>query len=380
VTAPLRGGVKTRRKTTAPAFPRDPGATPASPDAETHEMMRTSPRWPVWLALSAALLLQACASLRSVDERHVAGRTYVVTGATSGFGRGTALELARLRGNVVIAGRRADVLDEVAAQVESAGGQALAVPTDVADAAQVERLAEAAIERFGHIDVWINNAGVSAIGRFDDIPLADHARIVDVNLKGAIHGSHVALRHFRQRGAGVLVNTGSVASQMPLIYQASYTATKAGILALGRTLNEELRRNGLGNIKVSTIMPWAADTPFWPHAGNYTGRVPRSILLDEPGKVVRAIVRATVYPREEYPVGWKARAADVAHHVAPDVTENLSGRILHRVQMEQASPAPATAGAIHAPMREGTGIDGGMREVMAREDDPETGQRPVPRR
>lgn len=161
-------------------------------------------------------LLGGCASLSSTDEQRIAGKTYVITGASSGFGRGLALRLAGLRANVVLAARRTDVLNDVAGQATAAGGTPLVVTTDVANAQDVQKLAAAAVQRFGRIDVWINNAGIGAIGAFDTIPVEDHARVIDVNLKGVIYGSHVALQQFRKQRAGVLVNVGSVESEVPM--------------------------------------------------------------------------------------------------------------------------------------------------------------------
>lgn len=323
------------------------------------------------LALLPFLLLGGCATALDANEATaVAGKTYVVTGASSGFGRGVALKLGAMRANVVLAARRTAVLDEVAAQVQAAGGQALVVTTDVADAAAVEALGAAAVARFGRIDVWINNAGVGAIGEFDKIPLADHARVVDVNLKGVIYGSHVALRQFRQQGAGTLVNIGSVESEIPLAYHASYAATKAAILGLGRALREELRLGGQRHIAVTTVLPWAADTPFFNQAANYTGHAPRMALMDDPAKVVDVIVRASVYPREEVPAGWKARGAYWSHRIAPDLTERMSANIAHAEQFEKAGPAPDGSNAVHQT-RVGpgtTGVDGGVRARMERED------------
>lgn len=155
------------------------------------------------------------------NREDLAGRTVVVTGASSGFGRGTALKLGELGAHVVVAARRPDVLEAVVAQITDSGGTALAVPTDVSDADAVERLAAAAEDRFGHIDVWVNNAAVGVMGLFWEIPLADHARLVDVDLKGMMTGAHVALRRFTERGEGVLVNVSSVAGEVPLAYQAS---------------------------------------------------------------------------------------------------------------------------------------------------------------
>jgi len=335
----------------------------------------TTCREPMWrllphlLLLCAALLLGGCATAVSTsDAAAIAGKTYVVTGASSGLGRGVAERLGGLRANVVLAARRADALEQVASRITAAGGQALVVPTDVADPAQVERLAQAALARFGRIDVWINNAGVGAIGRFEDIPLADHARIVDVNLKGAIYGSHVALRQFRAQGSGNLVNLGSVESVIPLAYHATYASTKAAILGLGRALNEELRLARLNQVHVTTIMPWATDTPFFAQAANYSGHRPRMPMMDDPLKVVDIIVHATVHPREEVPTGWKARGAYWSHRIAPDVAEWMAANIAHQAQYESSPPAPATSGALHRPMQGTTGVDGGVRERMKQED------------
>lgn len=262
------------------------------------------------------------------------------------------------------------MLEEVAAEIRAAGGQALVVPTDVAEGAAVERLAQAAEARFGRIGVWVNDAGVASIGAFEEVPVADQARTVDVNLKGVVYGAHAAMRRFVRQGFGSLVNVGSVESVVPLPYQATYSATKYGVLGLGRALNEEMRLKGLGKrVRVTTVMPFAADTPFWRHAGNYTGRTPRMILLDPAQKVADAIVWASVHPHEELPVGWKAQAAVSAHNIFPDLTERVAANIYHKVQMRDApAGAPATSGSVHRPMAAGRGVSGGNLERIKAED------------
>lgn len=322
------------------------------------------------LLMLCVAMLGGCASLSASDEQRIAGKTYVITGASSGFGRGVALRLAALKANVVLAARRTDVLNEVARQATAAGGTPLVVTTDVSNAHDVHKLADAAVQRFGRIDVWINNAAVGAIGAFDTIPVEDHARVVDINLKGVMYGSHAALQQFRKQRAGVLINVGSVESEVPQAYHASYSATKAAVLSLGRTLNEELRLAGLrGPIEVATVIPWAADTPFFDHAANYTGRTARMPAMDPAEKVVDYIVHASVHPSEEVPAGWKARGAIWSHHIAPDLTERVSANIAHTSQMEHAPPGVApTSGSLYQPMRSGTGVDGGVRARMDRED------------
>jgi short-subunit dehydrogenase len=306
------------------------------------------------------------------DEKDVTGKTVVIAGASSGFGRGAAEKLAELGANVVVAARRTDVLEELVAGIRERGGTAVAVGADVSDPSAVARIADVAVERFGRIDVWVNNVGVGAIGMFWDIPIEDHARLIDVNLTGLIYGAHVALTRFRAQGSGVLVNVGSVDSEVPLAYQASYAASKAAVLSLGRTLNEELRLVGEDDrIKVGTIMPWAVDTPWWTHAANYSGRTARMAAMDDPQLVVDAIVAACVDPKEEQPVGGKARVADISHHLFPGLTERGSAKVID-AESKKGTPVPATAGAIYEPMAGTTTVDGGIRERMKREDSSET--------
>jgi short-subunit dehydrogenase len=144
---------------------------------------------------------------------------------------------------------------------------------------------------------------------------------------GVIYGSHLALQQFRKQG---------------------YGATKAAILGLDRALNEELRLTGVGDrIKVSTIMPYGTDTPFFDHAANYTGRTAREPMLDPPEKVVDYIVYASLHPREEVLTGWKARSAYWSHRIAPDVTEYINGSVSQASQMEHAPlTQPPTSGAL----------------------------------
>jgi short-subunit dehydrogenase len=333
--------------------------------------MRRPAPWLIASALLAAVPLGGCATsthLGRSELSRVAGRTYVVVGASSGFGQGAALRLGELHANVVLAARRTDLLEEVANQVRAAGGEALVVTTDVADPAQVEALASAATARFGRIDVWMNIAGVGAAGAFWDVPVADYSRIVDVNLKGVIYGSHAALRRFLAQGHGTLVNMGSIESQVPLAYHSTYAATKAGVLSLGRSLNEEIRHTGHGRtIKVSTVMPWAVDTPFFQHTANYSGRADRMAMMDGPEKVVQALVWASIHPREELPVGWKAQAASTGHQLFPDLVERISGNV-HRAELAKGRPTPPTAGSVHQPMAEGRTVEGGIRARMQQED------------
>ena len=240
--------------------------------------------------------------------------------------------------------------------------------TDVSEPADIANLAAAALDRFGRIDVWINNVGIGALGPFWDVPVEDHARVIDVNLKGLIYGAHAALRQFRSQGGGILINVGSVESEVPLVFQSSYAASKAAVLSLSRSLNEELRLAGASDtIKVGTVLPWALDTPWWTHAANYTGNAPRMAPMDDPEPVLDAIVAACTAPKEKQRVGAKARVSDISHRLLPNLTERLSAKTAD-AEAQKGWPTPPTTGAIYHPMDEGTTVEGGVRERMKQED------------
>jgi short-subunit dehydrogenase len=307
------------------------------------------------LLLCACLQLLGCATAPAARTNR--DRVVVLLGASSGFGKGVALELADQGANVVVAARRTQLLEELARECEQRGGQALAVTADATKEADVERLAQEAVSRFGRIDVWINLAGIGAFGRFEEIPLADHHRLVDVNINGVINGSYYAMRQFRRQGAGTLINISSVAGRVGFPYYPTYSASKHAVTGLGVALNQELRLNGDRNIHVSTIEPYASNTPWFEHAANYLGHSPSMVLMDPPPKIVDAIVRATLRPKKEIAVGYKAKLLFASHRMTRRVTENAAGRITHNVLMKQP-PTPPHSGSLQEPMASGTEVEG----------------------
>src|SRR5690349_14581618 len=133
-----------------------------------------------------------------------------VTGASSGIGRAAALRLARRGSSLALCARSEGPLATLAAECEADGAEVLHLALDVADEEAVEALAAATVERFGRLDVWVNNAGTIAYGGFEEIPSEVFRRIVETNLMGQVHGARAALRRFRAQGSGVLINMSSV--------------------------------------------------------------------------------------------------------------------------------------------------------------------------
>ena len=287
-------------------------------------------------------------------------KAIVITGASSGFGKGAALAFAESGAALVLAARRGELLDELERECRSKGGGAIAVPTDVAVASDVEALAEAALAEYGRIDVWINNAGAGALGRFEEVPLADHVKVIETDLLGTLYGSYFAMRRFRQQQAGVLINVSSVLGKVPAPYYASYAAAKHGVVGLSAALRQELEQNQVENIRVCTVLPTSTDTPFFEHAANYTGHevtpIPPVYDADD---VVKVLVRLAVHPEDEVAVGAAAKAAAIGHQIAPGLTEKMMGRQAHKTQMENAPPAEDTPGGVQEPVEKGSGVSDG---------------------
>ena len=252
--------------------------------------------------------------------------TVVITGASSGIGLATARAFATRGANVVLAARRRALLDRAVQECEELGARALAVPTDVTDPDQVRELADAAVSAFGGIDVWVNNAGTSMWGRFEEIPLESQRRLVELNLLGAINGSHAVLPHYFERGGrGVIVNVSSIFGRVPMPWAATYTASKAGLAGFTEALRAELAPRS--EIEVCGVYPAYVDTPTYLNSANYTGRALRPVPpVVPPERVAERIVGLALRPRRSVRVG-ALNALALPYTIAP----NAAGRLVSRL-------------------------------------------------
>ncbi|MCX5067414.1 SDR family oxidoreductase [Micromonospora lupini] len=275
--------------------------------------------------------------------------TVVITGASSGIGTATAYALARRGAAVVLAARSEPALRQVAQRCRELGGRALAVPTDVTDLESVQQLADRAVGEFGRIDAWVNNAAVSAVGLFDEIPVAEFRRVLEVNLLGTVHGIKAALPYLGAAGGGVLVNNASVLAEVAMPYQSAYNAAKHGIRGLSDTVRQELRVTGRGQISVCTVLPATIDTPFFRHAANHSGRelVPPPPVYP-PEVVAETIVRLLRRPRREAYAGGAARLVGLQWRLAPALMERTLGWYVHRTQFGPGARLDSTGNVFHA--------------------------------
>jgi short-subunit dehydrogenase len=289
-------------------------------------------------------------------------KVVVITGASSGFGRGAALKFAKMGANVVAAARRKRALKELEKETRKFGNQVRTIETDVSNPQDVEELATRTVREFGQIDVWVNNAGVGTVGRFEEIPLEEHEQLIRTNLLGTLYGSYFAMREFRKRGKGVLINMSSLAGKVGTPYLSSYAASKFGIRGLDMALRQELEQNQDLGIRVCTVMPASFDTPFFEHSGNHLGRRVKPIPpVYDPQKVINTIFDLTQNPRDEVAVGTMGKLGSVQYRLAPKLTEKVMGKNTHKSQME-SEPSRDSSGSVLEPMSSGTDVYGGWSE------------------
>jgi len=289
-------------------------------------------------------------------------RVVVLTGASSGIGRATAQTLARHGACIVLAARDRAALESVAAECVGQGAETLVVPTDVTDADAMVALADAAIARFGHIDAWINNVGVGAVGLFDATPMEAHRRVIEANLIGHMNGAHAVLPHFRARGRGTLVNMISLGGFVSAPYASAYTASKFGLRGFSESLRGEL--SALRDVYVCEVFPTFVDTPGMTHGANYTGRhISAPPPLVDPRRVATALATLALArrPRARTYIGGPALPGILAHALAPNVVVRTM-MLGMKLALGRAEQAPITDGNLHAPSH-GHAVDGGFREA-----------------
>jgi short-subunit dehydrogenase len=292
-----------------------------------------------------------------------APRTIVIAGASSGIGKATALAFARTGARLYLLARRPDALEEAARECERAGSpRAVAIPGDVADAAALEALAARAIAETGRIDVWVNMAGVGAVGAFEEVPLALHRRIVETNLIGAMNGSWAALPHMLARDAGVIVNMVSIGGRLPQPFAAAYTASKWGLAGFTDSLRHEVLARS--RVQVCGVYPAIVDTPAVLHAANYTGRAFTGMPALHPADVAARIVALVERPRRALHIG-ALHLGVPAFWLAPDAAGRAFARRMLRT-FRSGPRAPRTDGALLAPVAAGTGTSMGWGTAARR--------------
>lgn len=286
----------------------------------------------------------------------------VIMGASSGIGEATALAFAREGSRLVLAARNASALQGVAKACRELGVDVLVHPTDVTQADKVKELAEVALS-FGEIDAWISNAGVGAVGAFEQTPIEAHHRVIETNLVGHINDAHAVMPIFRSQGHGVFVNMISLSGFAAAPFAAAYSASKFGLKGFSEALRAEV--SDMPDIHICDIYPAFIDTPGLSHGANYMGRelkAPPPVY--DARSVADAIVRVVRQPKDTTAVGSFTDLVRVGHFIAPALTSKAMAWVMRRY-FEHADRAGRTDGNLFRPSRNAGMIDGGLRSPMS---------------
>ena len=282
--------------------------------------------------------------LKPVSEQII-----VITGASSGVGLATA-EMAAERGaRVILSSRHEDDLLAAVTRIRNAGGRAFHIVADVANPDAVDAIADLAIEQFGGLDTWVNNAGIGMYGKLTETPLPDKRRLFDVDFWGVVHGCRTAVRHLRAGGA--IINVGSVASDRAAPLLGIYSAAKHAVKGYTDALRMELEHDRLP-ISVSLVKPASINTPFIEHARSYMETEPEFMPpVYAPEEVARAILTCAERPMRDVLVGGSAKFLSGMGTMAPKTMDKYLEATAFRQQ--QHTDANDGVDALYEPQSDG---------------------------
>jgi NAD(P)-dependent dehydrogenase (short-subunit alcohol dehydrogenase family) len=300
-----------------------------------------------------------------VRLKDLGDQVIVITGASSGIGLATARLAAEEGACVVLAARSDEGLWQAAEAIRAGGGEVATVIADVAAERELRQVAEVALHRFGALDTWVNNAGVSVYGRIEEVPLEDQRRVFETNYWGTVHGCRVALEHLRRRG-GALINIGSILSERAFPLQGAYSASKHAIKGFTDALRMELMHDG-APVSVTLIKPAAIDTPYVYHARNYLPMRPQNPPpLYAPDVVAKAILHAAEHPVRELTVGGSGRMLEALDHWLPGITDRVMARVLPRLQQSRKPARARSAAGLYDAAGDGRERSGEAAFVLER--------------
>jgi NAD(P)-dependent dehydrogenase (short-subunit alcohol dehydrogenase family) len=289
-------------------------------------------------------------------------QTVLVTGASSGIGRATAVELAGRGAQLVLVARGREALEEAAAEVRAAGAAAVVVcPADVLDEEAVRAAVTAAVDRFGRLDVVVHAAQVMAYGTIEEVPRKVFETVVETAVHGTANVARVVLPVFRQQEAGHLLIVNSLLGQVATPLLGSYIAAKWGQLGLIRVLQQETR--DVPGISVSAVQPGGVDTPIYVQAASWTGstgRPPPPVY--SPQRVARVVLATLDRPRRQVQAGLFNPLITAGFRLFPGVYDYLVGPLLQRMAIAD-DEQPPTEGNVFESQPAGNATEGGWRSI-----------------
>jgi len=281
--------------------------------------------------------------------RNLNEQVVVISGAGSGFGIAAARRFASRGAKVVVGGRNEAALRAIEESIRSDGGQIVAALTNVADREQVERLANLAIDRFGRIDTWVNNAGVSLYSAFTKVTEEEVHRIFQVNFMGQVHGMWAAVPRMMQTGGGVVINIASVVGKRAMPLQNFYSASKFAVVGPSKARRTELAIQR-ANVKICFICPPSVNTPFYDNARTKEGYCPKPLpLVAEPETLARAVVSCARRPRRGLWVTLTAKVFVGLSIAFPSLMDSVLLWIEFRAELTQEPKSAEAPSDLFAP-------------------------------
>ena len=265
----------------------------------------------------------------------------VISGAGSGIGRASARRFAAGGARVVVGARNAAGIAAILQDIKGVGGQGTGMEMDVTRREQVEALAALAINTYGRIDTWVNNAGVSIYSRFEDVTEAEARRLFDVNFMGHMYGMWTAIPLLRKNGGGTIINLASVVGKRGLPLQNFYSASKFAVIGLTEAVRVELETEKEG-IKLCAICPPSVDTPFYDNALSKMGHCSRPLpIVVSADRVARDVVKCAVRARREVWVGAIGKAFVTLSVLFPWMMDRYVTSLGYKAQMSDEPPHDA---------------------------------------
>jgi NAD(P)-dependent dehydrogenase (short-subunit alcohol dehydrogenase family) len=288
----------------------------------------------------------------------------VVTGASAGVGRATAVAFAERGAAVALLARGAAGLAGAVRDVEVAGGRALPVPTDVADPKAVEAAAQQVEDRLGPVDVWVNNAMTTVFAHSWDVTAEEFQRATDVTYLGQVHGTMTALRRMRPRDRGTIVNVGSALAYRAIPLQAAYCGSKFACRGFTEAVRTELLAEG-SRVRVSMVHLPAVNTPQFGWCLNRLPKHPRPVPpVYAPEVAARSIVRAALHPRRQKILGSFNTFLVLANKLAPGVVDHYVARTAISSQQTGDDADPDRPTDLWHPVDDPPGTDQGARGIF----------------
>jgi NAD(P)-dependent dehydrogenase (short-subunit alcohol dehydrogenase family) len=274
----------------------------------------------------------------------------VICGASAGIGRAVARRFGNAGWRVALLARGVDGLDAASREIEAAGGQAMVIVADVADEAALESAADRVEREWGPIDVWINNAMVTAYCEFMDMSTQDFRRATEVTYLGSVWGIRAALSRMLARDRGTIVQVGSALAYRSIPLQSAYCGAKSALRGFIDSLRSELlhRRS---RVKLTMVQLSAFNTPQFGWGKTCGDTQPQPVPpIFQPEVAAEAIYRAALHPRREWWVGWPAVKAILGQRVIPGALDRLLARTAYSGQRSNDPLPPGRRDNLYAPV------------------------------